>query len=188
MGIPTWLEAASAAGQAIGGIATVVGVAFAVHEVRAWREQKRAEKESQAAARALLAIRETCLHIEQWCSVLRAATSLDPPDAEDIRAAVRFGRPAAGSFSEQLRSAAIPVFLYLDDGEQHLIRGAEAMLMRMRLISRKMLGPSRVAPEGAGEVLDAVVAATAELNREANAVLLPIVRFKAARIDQQAGR
>ncbi len=43
MAIPAWLEGASAAGQAIGGIATVVGVTFAIAQVSDWRKRIRGE-------------------------------------------------------------------------------------------------------------------------------------------------
>lgn len=73
MAIPTWLEAASAAGQAIGGIATVAGVAFAVWSVNNWKREGRGAARARAAAELLPPALAFCDETWIWASHLLTA-------------------------------------------------------------------------------------------------------------------
>jgi hypothetical protein len=189
-----WLDAASKIGDFVGGFATLGGVVVALifgtreirrwrDEVRRWREQRQAEARSDPAARALLAIREVCLHVHHWCVVLQLATvrseGADP--ATNVRSAVDFGLPLVEPLRRELQRAKVPAFVYLDERERELLREAEGLLVQVQLDAEHWAKNAGSTDRTAVRtVFASLTRAAHDLQARADGVLRSIARYEAS--------
>lgn len=124
------LSEAGNIGSLVGGLATVVGVVFAIVELRSWRGQRRAEKRSDAAAQALYSVREAASLARICEAMIRVACTKKDAHVDEARKTIQL-------FLEQMNDRIRVVLelgegaalVHLTGGELRVVRHAQQFLM-----------------------------------------------------------
>lgn len=121
------LEIASAVGDAVGGISTLVGLFFAVMQFGRWRTERREERRAEAAATGLAAVLAACDALGRWTTAIWVmANHTEDEEMEDhlqrLREVTGTARAVAERAVDSLHAAEVRAHVHLGEEAAALIR------------------------------------------------------------------
>ncbi len=100
-------------------------------------EQRRAERRSELAEQALLAIQSVCLDVHHWSLILCMEARQDRGSAvaarEGVQSAVAFGSDFVDPLRWKINAVRARALVHLHDDERQLLSDAEGLLVQVRL-------------------------------------------------------
>lgn len=141
--LPVWLDAASAAGQAVGGFATLAGLLFAGYQFWTWKKHRLLENRSKAAASALPALEMFCAAVENWATRLglgafEARGLVGQEAIKAIRAYFDAGREEVERRQKDLTRVGTEAFAFLNDDEMAPLQDANGIYIQVDQVCRHL--------------------------------------------------
>jgi uncharacterized membrane protein len=165
-------------GDAVGGFSTLAGLVFALVSVNRWRRERRDDRRSNAAAKAISAIINARAAVTQWVGVFAATVALHEERffAQALKHARDSAAPRIEAATSDLSATVAAIAPHLTDEETRPLGEMETLIWKHRT-DFYLLRAEQVDPDAVGAAAENARAAALDIERRALEMLRPIAQF-----------